>query len=237
MEDDAAVCWMCQHVVDPEAASGVDTEAERHRAEAHMRYAARRRRRSPLAVALITIGVLALFAGAFVIYYYLVADDGTAIVDEYVAGERGVEYTSEEGAFTATFPTEPSESDDDPFDLGLGGLAGAVESTAGRDYTFTVAWFAISTPLSSQILNQMPAAIADELNGEVIDIAQRDLAFIPATEVAVKGEDQTSRIVLFQTDERFYAVGTDARSDDRAPFEHFVSSLSVDAEDQFTDPE
>lgn len=235
MEDDAPVCWMCQEVVDPEKAAEIDTEAEQHRAEALQKYAAKRQRRSPLALVLITIGVLALFAGAFLIYYYVLADDGTATVDEYVAGERGVQYTSEEGAFTATFPTEPDESDDDPFGLGLGETAGAVESEPGRDYLFTVAWFAIDSPVSSQILNLIPGELAEALDGEVLDVAQRDLAFIPATEVAVKGEGQTSRLVFFQTDERFYAIGTDARTDDRAPFERFVGSLTVDAVDQFND--
>jgi len=229
MEDDAPVCWMCQHVIDPERASQIDAEAERHRAEALQRRAAARRRRSPLALALITIGVLALFAGGFAIYYYVLSDDGSDTVDEYVAGNVGVEYTSDAGAFTATYPTDPST---ESAKLGLGDItdeAGAIVSRPGRGYTFGISWSIIDSPISSDTLSQFPANVADELGGDVEGVAQRDLAFIPATEFTVATDDQTHRFVVFQTDRRLYLVEVASNSAGRAPFEHFVTSLSIDA--------
>ncbi|MCZ7530044.1 MAG: hypothetical protein M5U31_06680 [Acidimicrobiia bacterium] len=150
VEEDAATCWMCQRVLRPdlvpEGEEGFDPS---------LPAATVRRRRSLVSTLIIVFGVLVVVAGAAFTILWFIDSGGEEVVDEYVAGDRGVEYTSEEGLFTVTFPTEPKEKG---LDWEIQVEQGAkVESEPGRSYRFSVAWGIPLSPCPPTSSTRWPA--------------------------------------------------------------------------------
>ena len=223
VEEDAATCWMCQRVIRPDLLA----EGEAGFDPGPPAAATVGRRRSLVSTLIIVFGVLVVAAGAAFTIVWFVDSGGEEIVDEYVAGDRGVEYTSEEGLFTATFPTEPSEQDLDlNIDLAIEN-GGMVDSKPGSAYVFEVAWLEIPISLPADIINQLGLEAAKEVGGEIEAVNQRDLTYAPATEMVITNDDETYWLLAFEAQNRLYAVQVASENDERAPFEHFVSSLRL----------
>lgn len=223
VEDDATVCWLCKTPI--AARSGAAHVPGAPPAFDPTALLRPRRRGGVLGTAFLVTAIAVVVGAAGFGIWWLTRDTGEAAVDDFLAGD-GVEFTSREGGFRATFPTEPERHTEDLEEEGVELTVEVAEDRPGTDYLFAVAWSDVDVDFAA-FQRVLPLAFADEIDGEVEQVHGREFPAFHATEVLVESDTQGTWGLLFEVDDRVYTIEVHSKQGERAPFDRFVSSFEL----------
>jgi hypothetical protein len=172
-------------------------------------------------IAIVAVIALGWFAWTRVIN----PDNGTAV--ERFVGGGGETYTSNDGGFTAAFPSKPtvkSERDSD-------GTAHVVTSQPSPDWRFTITWRKTDTDALADPTTSLNTAAGQLVSGAggTIEEQEQVVAFqgLAVKDLAYKRGSTWYRTRIVFSLDRSYVVQAVSRKTDRKPFERLANGFRL----------